>query len=344
MKKNVLLVKLQRVGSSEDKRGSRFREQAAQLYHSEPCYFQVQDKILQTTGEESPCIMSGILRAKTVCSPQNDVTANKTHTPNLTSRKTIFFARQSPLSRGKAAFTLAEVLITLVIIGIVAAMTMPTLIQKNQDKELISRIKKVWSDINNSLLLAQTDYGVIGDNGYLFNSEDDAKTVAKNWAKYFNGSKVCETKTQSGCAQYYYELKYATLRADSSGAATVSLTSAPKIILSNGAIISVDTNKSGCDAKTYTATQTDSLGRPLKNPDGTNKTYTYTSTNCANIQFDVNGNKNPNQFGRDAFHFWVYRNKLDVAGGTYGGENLKNIITGKDEFKYTNYTKGQQVE
>ena len=33
----------------------------------------------------------------------------------------------------KKAFTLAEVLITLGIIGVVAAMTMPTLIQKQQD-------------------------------------------------------------------------------------------------------------------------------------------------------------------------------------------------------------------
>lgn len=45
----------------------------------------------------------------------------------------------------KNGFTLAEVLITLGIIGVVAAMTMPTLIQKNQDKELISRIKKTYS-------------------------------------------------------------------------------------------------------------------------------------------------------------------------------------------------------
>lgn len=52
------------------------------------------------------------------------------------------------------AFTLAEVLITLGIIGIVCAMTLPALIQKNQDKELISRAKKVYSDFNNVMLLS----------------------------------------------------------------------------------------------------------------------------------------------------------------------------------------------
>lgn len=68
----------------------------------------------------------------------------------------------------KNGFTLAEVLITLGIIGVVAAMTMPTLIQKNQDKELISRIKKTYSDVSNAIIRAQTDYGVVGDNSVLF--------------------------------------------------------------------------------------------------------------------------------------------------------------------------------
>ena len=41
-----------------------------------------------------------------------------------------------------AAFTLAEVLITLGIIGIVAAMTMPSLIQNYQEKATVTRVKK----------------------------------------------------------------------------------------------------------------------------------------------------------------------------------------------------------
>ena len=40
------------------------------------------------------------------------------------------------------AFTLAEVLITLGIIGIVAAMTMPSLIQNYQEKATVTRVKK----------------------------------------------------------------------------------------------------------------------------------------------------------------------------------------------------------
>ncbi len=56
------------------------------------------------------------------------------------------------------AFTLAEVLITLGIIGIVAAMTLPTIIQKQQEKVLINQLKVANSTISNMQLLAAKDY------------------------------------------------------------------------------------------------------------------------------------------------------------------------------------------
>ena len=43
------------------------------------------------------------------------------------------------------AFTLAEVLITLVIIGVIVSMTIPTLINKTQNQEFVSRLKKTYS-------------------------------------------------------------------------------------------------------------------------------------------------------------------------------------------------------
>lgn len=245
----------------------------------------------------------------------------------------------------KNGFTLAEVLITLGIIGVVAAMTLPTLLQKKHEKELISQTKKVYADINSAFLMSQHDYGVIGDNSFLFNATDDAKTVAKNLIKYFNGAKLCEKASQKGCSTYYYDIKYATLRLDSNNSGTVDTSiNNPKIIMSNGAILRIDTNKSGCAPKQYTSNVTDSFGRPVKNPDGTNKTNTYTSEICANLFFDVNGAKLPNQFGRDAYWFWVMRTKLEPASKFVGGDSLKNILTGRDKLEYENYSKGQKFE
>ena len=48
----------------------------------------------------------------------------------------------------KVAFTLAEVLITLGIIGVVAALTIPSLISNYQDKQFKTAYKKAYSDIS----------------------------------------------------------------------------------------------------------------------------------------------------------------------------------------------------
>lgn len=56
-------------------------------------------------------------------------------------------------SRKQIAFTLAEVLITITIIGIVAALTVPTLIKKYQDKVLETRYKKAKNIVTNGYRL-----------------------------------------------------------------------------------------------------------------------------------------------------------------------------------------------
>ena len=57
------------------------------------------------------------------------------------------------------AFTLAEVLITLGIIGVVAAMTMPSLMQNYKRQQATARIKKFVSVINQALISAENDLG-----------------------------------------------------------------------------------------------------------------------------------------------------------------------------------------
>ena len=48
----------------------------------------------------------------------------------------------------KSAFTLAEVLITLTIIGVIAAMVIPNLLQRHLEHEMISRFKKNYNILN----------------------------------------------------------------------------------------------------------------------------------------------------------------------------------------------------
>lgn len=58
-----------------------------------------------------------------------------------------------------SGFTLAEVLITLGIIGVVAAMTMPVLIQNHKKSVIETRLAKVYSTMNQAIQMAEADYG-----------------------------------------------------------------------------------------------------------------------------------------------------------------------------------------
>ena len=59
----------------------------------------------------------------------------------------------------KKAFTLAEVLITLTVIGIVAALTLPSLLTDANDADVVPRLNKVHS------ALAQANRSLLYDNG-----------------------------------------------------------------------------------------------------------------------------------------------------------------------------------
>lgn len=60
---------------------------------------------------------------------------------------------------GLSGFTLAEVLITLGIIGIVAAMTMPILMAKYKKMVTVNQLKKQYSLMQNALQYSQSQYG-----------------------------------------------------------------------------------------------------------------------------------------------------------------------------------------
>ena len=61
----------------------------------------------------------------------------------------------------KSAFTLAEVLITLGIIGVVAALTtIPAMINNTHNKELETGLKKAYSTLSQAIMLYENDNGV----------------------------------------------------------------------------------------------------------------------------------------------------------------------------------------
>ena len=65
----------------------------------------------------------------------------------------------------RKAFTLAEVLITMTIIGVIAALTIPTLIKKYDEAATVSKVKKMYTTIANAVRVWQVENGCDTDVG-----------------------------------------------------------------------------------------------------------------------------------------------------------------------------------
>ena len=100
-------------------------------------------------------------------------------------------------------FTLAEVLITLGVIGVVAAMTMPVLINNIQGMQYRSAYKKAYSAISQALLFAISDSkilpviitSVVDGTPRLENLDENFKTIST----YFKTVKTCFDDNANEC-------------------------------------------------------------------------------------------------------------------------------------------------
>lgn len=92
-------------------------------------------------------------------------------------------------SRQMSAFTLAEVLVTLGIIGVVAALTIPSLIEKHQKEVTVTKLKVFYTTMSQAFQRAQNDYGSYNDwDGNTFgdslSSEGDGEKQLQWLEKY----------------------------------------------------------------------------------------------------------------------------------------------------------------
>lgn len=105
----------------------------------------------------------------------------------------------------KKGFTLAEVLITLAIIGVVAAMTIPTLIVSYKERQTVSQLTKVYSTLASAYQMMQAEYGTIDtwglkktntgevdEEGNTIYDHSAQNLISERLRKYLKVSKTCE--------------------------------------------------------------------------------------------------------------------------------------------------------
>ena len=79
----------------------------------------------------------------------------------------------------KLGFTLSEILITLGVVGVVSAMTLPTLINNYQKMQTVNQLKSTYTLVYNALKRAEVDYGDIKT----WEMEEDPEVFADKYLK-----------------------------------------------------------------------------------------------------------------------------------------------------------------
>ena len=193
----------------------------------------------------------------------------------------------------KSAFTLAEVLITLAIIGVVAAMTIPTLISDYQEKVTVTKVKKMYSILSNAYQLHIADHGTPGHIEY---SEEGAAAAFNIFAPYLKIAKDCGGDG-TGCIVTGYAAK-------EEGRALVdyvSNTSYYKVVLNDSSTIWF-------------------RGGASESEIASGDNYDM------DIMFDVNGIAGPNRWGYDLFDFLIVDGIL-YPDGTLGKTFYDDCLT-----------------
>ena len=139
-------------------------------------------------------------------------------------------------------FTLAEVLITLGIIGVVAAMTMPTLINQTNGAQYKAAFKKALSSIAQGVTLnvALDDYDMKDLSG---TSGSGNGTLLELFQKRMNVVKDVKGAITG----------YSPLNADATPAALTASDSNTSVFFNDGSMFSFTANTSGCTKSTASA-------------------------------------------------------------------------------------------
>ena len=226
-----------------------------------------------------PEFISGSSHRNIIPSPEN---INNISSTSRTAKRRV---RGGSATR-KVAFTLAEVLITLGVIGVVAALTLPAFINNYEKHLTVTRLKYSYDIFSNMIRRAEADYGDItewgidADGRQEYDSQNQkiirTQFTLKYILPYLQGAEFTDSRTKT-----YAEYGYKTPIVMPSGKVFGPLDGFPPIVrLSNGMIVVVTfSTMVTADKKTL-------LSGLL-------------------FAVDINGPSGKNQIGRDVFIFVI---------------------------------------
>lgn len=187
----------------------------------------------------------------------------------------------------KKAFTLAEVLITLGILGIVIAMTLPALVTNYQKKQFSAQLKKAYSTFSQALMMSQEFNGPSYTWWTLEPSstyEENLKYIELYWKPYLNILQICEKMKDCG----YKITGYASVADLKNYKWYGQNNNIPGFIFGDGTYAYI---------RPYNGNSTADNPQKLQL-----------------LSIDLNGPKNPNIIGIDVFQFMINTDKGVITG------------------------------
>lgn len=228
------------------------------------------------------------------------------------------------MQRLNFAFTLAEVLITLGIIGIIAVITIPNLISNSQKHQYVAQLKKAYSVSNSTLTDIMREYGSVGDlegtglfspqqncDGMLMNEmmeceSGNSKAMMTNFSNAFKKNIKIAKDCGTSSTECFPDETLTFYSGDNSSTMNLNSEVAYRFISVDGTAYEISLVQ-GCTAG-----------------DASNTTV------CGFITFDVNGRKPPNTFGRDTFRFSIAKKGFLHPFGSTANDNTWNWRQGND--------------
>jgi len=203
----------------------------------------------------------------------------------------------------KAAFTLVEVLIVIGVIGIVAALTIPNLLQKYTERQNIIKLQRVYA------LLQQATRSMVAEHGELHTWADDSRVFFEN--EFMKRVKVIDKNTT------YNEI------VSSSGLGWDNLI--PTLELLDGTVVRIRSRIKNDPAGSYHTCNT--------SVNHASSGYSIHYGSCAYIRVDINGKGKPNKAGQDIFEFRVYTDGVLPKGIAKSGSNdsFKECYSGTND-------------
>lgn len=172
----------------------------------------------------------------------------------------------------QSGFTLAEVLITLGIIGVVASITIPTLLANKVKQETIAKLQKVYTNLAQALKLSEQDNGPNSTWDWGFGGTlTPRQSFDIYWAPYLKVMKYCVNSPSAECG-YGTVTAYKTLTGVDNATIVWPL-ARTTALLHDGSLITVSAAQ----------------GSPM----AVDKT----------IRVDINAGNGPNMYGKDVFMF-----------------------------------------